>query len=360
MSKPVNKTLIGAFILGAVALAVIGIIALGGGSLFRKTGQYVMYFTGSVKGLSVGAPVQLKGVPMGSVTEIHLVFDTHSDSLLTEVLFQVPEGSVKTTGGPGVDGPQKKRLSTETNIEAMIENGLRAKLQLQSFVTGQLLVAFDFYPNSPIVMMGLGGDILELPTLPSDMDALTRTLDSIDVEAIAASVNNVIQGFEALINAPELKDAISTLNLALKDYRRLAVNLNHHIAELSRELTATLADGRHLIQTADNQVTPIATGFTATTDDLRKTIARLDKGLQPVLANAEKTTVAARDAFQQAEIMLANLKHLTDPDSPMLYQLDKTLVESRKAFRTLALLADYLSRHPEALLQGKKGGKEER
>jgi len=360
MSKPVNKTLIGAFILGAVILAVAGILVLGGGSLLRQSDRYVMYFSGSVKGLSVGAPVQLKGVPMGTVTNVNLVYDDVNDVFLNEVIFEVTAGSIKTTANLEGESRSAKRITTETTIADMIENGLRAKLTMQSFVTGQLLVAFDFYPNTPVQLKALGGDLIELPTLPSDMDALSKTLDSIDFEHIATSVTNTIHGFEALINAPELKESISTLNLALKDYRRLAANLNNHTAQLSRDLSATLADTRQLIRAADNQVTPIATGITGTTDDLRKTIASIDQRLQPVLTNAEETATAARDAFQQAEIMLANLKHLTDPDSPMLYQLDETLVESRKAFRALALLADYLSRHPEALLKGKTGGKEER
>ena len=78
MTSPVNKSLIGAFVVGALALAVVGILALGSGSLFRESNRYVLYFSGSVKGLGLGAPVQLKGVTIGKVTAIHLAGSFHS------------------------------------------------------------------------------------------------------------------------------------------------------------------------------------------------------------------------------------------------------------------------------------------
>jgi paraquat-inducible protein B len=219
-------------------------------------------------------------------------------------------------------------------------------LTIQSFVTGQLVVAFDFYPGTPVHLKGHGGDLIELPTLPSDMDALSKTLDTIDIEAIATSIEDAVHGFEDLVNSPELKASISTLNLALKDYRRLAVNLNNRASQLSGELSDTLAETRHLIRTTDGHIPPVAAGITATTDELRKTIAGVNAAIPPVLTSAEAT--------------LANLQHLSDPDSALLYRLEEALTESQKAFRALALLADYLGRHPEALLQGKPAVKEER
>jgi paraquat-inducible protein B len=114
-----------------------------------------------------------------------------------------------------------------------------------------------------------------------------------------------------------------------------------------------MVDIRQLVKTADDQIIPMATGITGTAADIRKTVANFDDRLQPVMQNIEDTTASARDAFQQAELMLGNLTHLSDEDSAMIYRIDETMAQLSKAAAALTLLADYLSRHPEALLQGK-------
>src|SRR5262249_62254129 len=72
MNKKISPTLIGAFVVGALALLVVAIIAFGSGQLFRKTREFVLYFEGSVNGLHIGAPVKFKGVEIGSVKNILL------------------------------------------------------------------------------------------------------------------------------------------------------------------------------------------------------------------------------------------------------------------------------------------------
>ncbi len=360
MSKQVNKTLVGAFIIGAVVLAVAATLILGGGNLLGRSYRYVMYFSGSVSGLRLGAPVKLKGVTVGTVTAINLVYNYQSGVFLNEVHFEVLEGSVKITGNKNGGEPQKKRLTNETAIENMINNGLRAKLQLQSFVTGQLMVAFDFFPNSPVVLMNFEGDTPELPTLPSDMEALAKTFDSIDFEAIANSITNVISSIEKLTASPQLQEALGKINDTLAVYRQLAVNLDRQVAPLSTELAATLADARQLIQSADGQIVPLATQVSGAAADIRQTIATLDQGLQPVLDNAAAATAVAKDAFAQAETMLTQLTSLSNEDSTLVFQLEATLAEIRNAAGALAVLVDYLGRHPEALLRGRHEVVEER
>ena len=70
MSSKANPTAIGAFVIGALAIAIGGVVALGGGKFFKDTTTYVMFFDSSVSGLRVGAPVEFRGVNVGSVTKI--------------------------------------------------------------------------------------------------------------------------------------------------------------------------------------------------------------------------------------------------------------------------------------------------
>lgn len=360
MPKQVNKTLIGAFILGAVVLAVIAVLVVGGGNLLGRSDRYVMYFTGSVNGLRVGAPVKLMGVTVGTVTAINLVYNYQSGIFLNEVHFNVDSGTVKITGQKDRGESQVKKLTTDTAIENMINNGLRAKLQLQSFVTGQLLVAFNFYPDSPVVLMNFENDIPELPTLPSDMEALARTFDSLDFQAIANSVTDAISNIEKLTASPQLQETLSTINETLTVYRQLAVGLDRQVAPVATELTATLAEARKLFQSADGQIAPLADQIGGAAADIRQTVATLDQGLQPVLDNAAAATDAAKAAFAQAERMLTHLTSLSNEDSTLVYQLEDTLAEIRSAAGALAALLDYLGRHPEALLTGRQKVGEER
>ena len=360
MKKEVNKTLVGAFILGAAVLAVIAILALGGGNLFRETNRYVLYFSGSVKGLSVGAPVQLKGITVGKVVDINPIYDALDKSFLNQVIFEVPEAVIQITRTPGGDGPSKKLLTTDTTIDNMIDIGLRAKLESQSVLTGQLLVAFDFYPKTPVFMMQLEDNLREYPTLPSDMETLAKTFDSIDFQAVAESINNAAKGIDKLANSPDLHEAVASANNAIKQYGQLASNLDGYVAQLSTEVAAAMVDIRQLVKTASGQIAPMATGITDTAAEVRMTVANLDDRLQPVIQNLEATTASARDAFQQADIMLGNFSHLSDEDSAFIYQIEETMTKLRKAAGSLAVLTDYLSRHPEALLQGKEAAQGER
>jgi paraquat-inducible protein B len=353
MKKDVNTIFIGAFMLGAVVLAIIVIFALGEGNLFRKNDRYVLYFTGSVKGLSVGAPVTLKGITIGQVVDINPIYDASDNSFLNQVIFQVPETIVQIIGQPQEDGLGKKLLTTDTTIDNMIDSGLRAKLQLQSVLTGQLQVAFDFFPDTPIRMMRFDDNLREYPTLPSEMETLAKTLEKIDLQVIAESISSAAQGIDKLANSPDLHETLVSIHTTINRYGQLAANLDNQVSRLATGMKATLADTRQLINSSKAQLTPMATGITDTAVEVGRAVANLNSRLDPLLENMETTTAAARDAFQQAQVMLGNLSHLSDQDSALIYRIDRTMTELGKAASSLSALADYLNRHPEALLRGK-------
>jgi len=127
MSKPANKKVIGFFVIGAIALAVVTVLALGSGKFFKKTFKAVCYFEGSVGGLSIGAPVVFRGVKIGTVTQIVLRFDPSKVSVLIPVFIEI-EQQVK-----------ERTVSKEQRGEGwqkLIDAGLKARLETQSFVTG--------------------------------------------------------------------------------------------------------------------------------------------------------------------------------------------------------------------------------
>jgi paraquat-inducible protein B len=185
------------------------------------------------------------------------------------------------------------------------------------------------------------------------MEALAKTFDTIDFSAIAESISNAAKGIDELVNSSDLHEAVEAFNDTFKGYGQLASSLDGHAAQLAPVVAATMVDIRHLVKTVNGQIAPMATGIADTATEVRMTLSNLDDRLQPVMQNLEASTASARDAFQQVQTVLENLAHLSNEDSALLYRLDDTLTQLSKAAGSLALLAEYLSRHPEALLQGK-------
>src|ERR1035438_10183051 len=160
MNRKVNKTVIGVFVVGAMVLLLIGVVVFGSGELFKRTNKFVLYFDGSVKGLSIGAPVMFRGVSIGIVKDISLIYDSKAGTITLPVIVEIQEVRIKGAPSFGeLDGARK-----------MIVLGLRGNLEVQSFLTGQLMISFDFYPDNPAKLRGILKGFQELPTLPTSPD----------------------------------------------------------------------------------------------------------------------------------------------------------------------------------------------
>src|SRR4029453_15768332 len=168
MGSKINPNAIGALGVGAIVLLIAGGLLFGGGKFFQEKLPYVLFFEGSVEGLNVGAPVVFRGVQVGQVTAVEALADPATSSIVIRVKIAFVRGSLQVRGGR-VQDPQK-------GVEGLVQKGLRASLRMQSFVTGLLYVAFDFQPDTPVVLRGLDATVPELPTIPSDMDQLKSTV----------------------------------------------------------------------------------------------------------------------------------------------------------------------------------------
>jgi paraquat-inducible protein B len=349
MRSETNKTLIGGFIIGAAVLVVAGLLIFGSGNLFQDRKQSVLYFDGSVKGLGLGSGVQFKGVPIGKVTKINLIHAPDKQEFYTRVVVETTGEVVKVVNRKKPGELETKEMTME-NIDFMIANGLRAKLQLESFVTGKLLVALDLHPGAPLDLKGYDQELKELPTLLSDFETLTKAFGNLKLTELVQTTKKAIDGIEALVNAPDLQAAPRTLNTTLKSYRKLADNLDRQVGTLK----GTLDDTRGLVRKLDRQVDPLAGGITGTTDELRAVLQKIDRQADPLLTDLRETAVAAKSALERAEAMLTNMADLSDENSSLVYQAQKTLDDLSAAARAMNVLATYLGKHPEALLQGKE------
>lgn len=220
MSRKANKTAIGIFVTGAVALLVIGISVFGSGMLFKRADKYVLFFDGSVKGLSAGSPVVFRGVKVGNVEQVNLLYSPKTEDVHILVIIDVELSRVK--GVPEHVG--------YPNYEELIKHGLRAQLDVQSFVTGQLIVSFDFYQDKPARLLGIMNQYPELPTLPMSPGVLDMMHD-LPIKEIAGDLQGTCAGLNKLVNSEGfrgLNDAIREITQTARALRLFLEYLEQH------------------------------------------------------------------------------------------------------------------------------------
>ncbi len=235
MSKQASRSLIGAFVVGAIALVVAGLVVFGSGIFFANTVKVVMFFDGSVKGLTVGAPVEFRGVKIGHVTDIILRFDAVDLSAVIPVIIELDRNQITLVRGEWGRGREP------TYIKGLVEKGLKAQLEQQSFVTGQLLVSLDIFPDKPARMQGLDMGYQEIPTIPSRYAELSRELENINVKQIVQDLRRTAESIERFVNSPELKETISSLNQALKSLDKLARDIDTNTSPAAAETLDQIA-----------------------------------------------------------------------------------------------------------------------
>jgi paraquat-inducible protein B len=331
MSKQASKTLIGAFVLGALVLIVAGVVVFGSGKFFRKVTKDVMFFEGSVKGLQIGAPVMFRGVQIGHVTNIVLEVNAKNLTAFIPVYTEIyPQKIVPIEDNPSFD---------QRYLQALIEKGLRAQLQLQSFVTGQLMVNLDFYPNTPIRLVGLEKNYHEIPTIPSSLEQLTKSLEELPLKEIADRLNKTLSGINRLVNSRDLQASIGSLNQLLKNSDALVKHLNTEVGPIASDIKGTSDAAR------------------ATLEQLEKTL-RFDEGAPGQIASSiEETLSAANDTLKETRKAVENINGIAVQNANLGYEIDRTLEQISELSRSMRVLADYLERHPEALLRGKSPAK---
>src|ERR1039458_7153588 len=188
MSRKANKTIIGVFVVGALVVLMVAIAVFGSGELFKRTNKFVLYFDGSVKGLSIGAPVMFRGVSIGTVKDISLIYDSKAGTVMLPVIVEIEQDRIKGAPSFGELGGDKK----------MIALGLRGKLEVQSFLTGQLMISFDFYPERPAKLRGILNQYRELPTLPISPD-IFQIMENLPIKKIAKNLEATTQGINKLV-----------------------------------------------------------------------------------------------------------------------------------------------------------------
>ena len=331
MSKKSNPTLIGAFVVGATALFAIAVAVFGGAQLFAKREVYISYFAERTQGLRVGSNVTMNGAQIGYVTDMVLLVNRDTFQSTTAVTFEIlPESWIVIENGielgRGVD-------SSIPHDELVNVGGLRAQLQSESLVTGQLLVDMTFQPDSEAVMRGgRTPPYPEIPTIPSNVQRILANLQNwmtdltknVDAEAASLQVQSIMQGLDELANSEDLRQSLAGANSIINGDETQQLSLS--LQETMTEFRNAASDARSLLRNADSS---------------------LNTDLKPVIKRMAVTLDEARRALAAATVQLRG-------ESIQSYQLGGALMEVEAAAKAMREFLDYLERNPEAVLRGKQ------
>lgn len=342
MRKVVRPAMIGAFVLGALVLAAITLAALGGSKLFSHQTRIVMYFRGSVSGLSPGAEVQFRGVTIGEVTNVFIRYAPDGLSpLMIPVFAEVGSEGLQTTLShtEGADPRDARR----EELERLVDKGLRAQLAVPSLVTGKSTIALDFFPSTPLDFVNAYPDRVEIPTVPSTLQEvqenfqkLLTAFSKIPLDDVADDVTNILHGTSTLVNDPNLHKVIADATKTLDELQKVAQSLEARSGPLLNSLK----------ETSDRANVTLA--------DMQQAITHLDAQTQQTLQNADRTLATAKVALEDAQQLLKNSDGVVDPNSSTRLELVDALREAAAAARSLRELTEQLQRNPGALLFGQQ------
>ena len=264
---------------------------------------YVAYFQSSVKDLVPGSPVMIYGMTVGQVTSIRLIYDAPSNMPRVRVDFDVDADKAFC--------PKQDNQATDSAqiLRQLIEKGVRVRLESSNLLTGQKLLALEFVPNAVPAALAQEGDVTVIPSAGSSdnaMDALSdiaSKLDQIPFDEIGQNLNHLIGHADKLIGGEEAQQTMHNLSIAMTN-----------AADLSRKANTNMT---------------------------------------PMLEKLHDISNQLQSAVTQANQLFTSLQNNYGEGSDFNSDAKRVLDQVTDAARSIRLLADYLERHPEALLSGK-------
>jgi paraquat-inducible protein B len=277
--------------------------------IFEKTYshkvRYLLHFDGSVRGLSIGAPVEFRGIRIGEVVDVNLVFSTEKRDFRIPVLIETEPERLLADGVVPADAERRDFM------DDMVEHGLRAQLKTGNLITGQLFVDLDMHPDAPPDAINWAGRYPEIPTVPATMQEITTSLaellnkfERLPIEQIGKDLRETTRGASRIVNSAELKETLAALNNTAQQAEQMAGQLN--------------------------------------------------KTLTP---QAETAVKQLNNTLIQARRTLEDISGAVSTDSALYGERKRTLTELADAARSIRVMADYLERHPDALIKGKGTGR---
>ncbi|TDG14805.1 MCE family protein [Seongchinamella unica] len=317
MSEKPQTVAIGAFVFGGLLIAISAVIFALGTGFGKERSTVVMVFEGSVKGLAIGAPVALRGVQIGQVTDIELILDSDTAELIMLVEAELRGENIRRTG-----------TNTEGLTEELISRGLRAQLNTQSMLTGLLYVQLDFHPDSELILATIESPHLQIPAIPTDLERFARKLESIDFAKVAADLEEIAAGVNSFITAEAFQALPGQLQDTLASVSGLTEQLQGQLASTGPKLDAVLDGAAVTVDTANVELPRLAELVAGNLEVLERAIASFESGMR-------------------------SIDELVDYDSATVHELNRALRDLSQAGRALQQLGQALEEQPESLIRGR-------
>ena len=313
------------FVMAASIIAVAAVMVFGAAKFFSRTENFISFFSESVNGLDVGAPLKYKGVKIGKVEGIFISSSKN-----------IKESSVSVVYSIDIDQLRRKTGTDFKDysdwMDEQIAEGLRAKLNYQSIVTGMLYIELDFIADKGEKYdLKYGGTrFKEIPTAKSGLSELAKGFEQtmadvakIDFAAIGQNVHSAIVKVNEKLDGIDAKAISDSAVSALKGVDELARNKD--VAESIKKLDALLSDSDALVNDARAELKKFSASGTSI-------VARLDE-------------------------VLRNVNSVVAPQSPFRYQIAVLLKTMNESMSYISNFTDYLQRNPNSLLRGKDNSK---
>jgi paraquat-inducible protein B len=317
-----RQTAVGAFVLGGIVLALTAVVLFGKFNLFSPGVRAAIIFQDSIAGLSIGAPVTFRGVRVGAVDGIGIEYDTK-----TRVAY-IP---VTVTIEPRRSIIMGKRGEPTIDLPDLVAHGLRAELNVQSFVTGQSQIDLDFDPASPPI---LHEDVTKLPEIPTKQSTLQRAT-------------------EQLSQLP-LRELADDTTATLKSLRALSEKLNTSLPPLVESLKTTLDQSGQTAETATQAIKSLQARLDTTLAAIERAANAGDQQLNQRGAELHTLLTETNQTMQQMHDVLTNARNLTSDRAAARANLEATLRDLAAAAASLRGFANDVEHNPQLLLTGRK------
>ena len=323
-----NALLIGAFVIAALAMIVIGVLWLSGNDLFKKQQEAMIFYKGNVSGLYVGAPVGFRGVAIGQVESIDIQVDKETLKALVPVRIRLRTEALRFNGAD---------KNTPVDLPSLVKRGLRARLVAQSFVTGQKSIELDFVPDTPSTLVGAGGKP-EIPALAERFGALIDQVAELPLRDTVEDIRSTVKELRGTLTSVQktldgtqvvLEGVVGEINLAGAASRITLAAATEAVKQVQLNSAATLASIAKLSDTATQTVVTAQ-------PDLQRTLA------------------GTREAAESARLAMNHVAEMTAPDASLRADLDAAMRDLSQAARGLRDWSELLEEKPNAVIFGNK------
>lgn len=329
MSRKANPVTIGLFVSGAFALLTGLIVFFGTAQFYEKTEKFILFFDESVNGLSVGSAVKFKGVPIGQVTRILIRAENQPlSSSAIPVIVELDESRLERELNVGID------ISDEAAFAEQINNGLRARLNTESLITGLLFIELDYVldADKPVIVQETFV-YKEIPTVPSTVQTLTQQMR----QAIGVLSEADLAG-----TLETIQETIQLANTRLEEL---------DVPRLVNSFSETSNTVRTFLESTD--VSETLNKLDRALDQLNKTLLAVEDEAVVLKEDFSDTLESVGTLVDEASQLIHGLNQSYGNDSPVVYELETTLQNVSEAADAIRRLADFIERNPNAVLGGR-------